>query len=206
MKREKYARSLCLIILESQAALGVHVLLAGFRSAFHSTIRDDNATPGPAISYDPQWMLTHALHQLHISLGKSKNAAVIVIQDHYRRQARRDEHCRLRHVAEPKNWKKDIHININSWKELRGRRRKSFLRNSSAVILKNSGYKLLCLFLEQKSRIRQFIWALFINHFCNDYNVNNFHECSPALFRIDWMTPNLQIGKSFNFYSKNVIQ
>jgi len=77
--------SLCLIILESQTAFRVDVLLPRFGGTLDGAIGDDNAAAGPAVAHDPQGVVAHALHQFHVSLGEAEDAAVIVVQDHHGR-------------------------------------------------------------------------------------------------------------------------
>ena len=91
--------SLCLIILEGEATFGVHVLLAGLGGALDGSVRDDDASPGAAVAYHLQRELTHALDELDVTLGEAEDAAVVVVQDHYRSQARRRQHRRLRTVG-----------------------------------------------------------------------------------------------------------
>lgn len=101
-----YDNSLCLIILEGEAALGVLELFTGLGCALDGAIRYDDPSPGAAVPYDPQRELTDALDDLVVALLEAEYAAVIVVQDHHRRQTWRRQHRRLRAVHKSVNRQK----------------------------------------------------------------------------------------------------
>lgn len=99
-EKEKGEDSLGLVVLEGERSLGVQVLPARLGGSLDGAIRDDHASPGAAVPHDPQRELADALHQIHVPLGEPEHAAVIVVEDHHRGQARGDQHGRLRRVAQ----------------------------------------------------------------------------------------------------------